>query len=69
MLFHNFIYFFFFFKGPVNKGFHEIVGYDNSQRTEEMINLNMNPGDTVFFHPLLIHGSGPNMTKVRTPAV
>lgn len=24
----------------------------------------MNPGDTVLFHPLLIHGSGPNTSQV-----
>lgn len=24
----------------------------------------MEAGDTVFFHPLLLHGSGPNMTQV-----
>ena len=23
----------------------------------------MLPGDTIFFHPLLIHGSGPNITQ------
>ena len=23
----------------------------------------MDPGDTVFFHPLLIHGSGANLTE------
>jgi len=22
----------------------------------------MEPGDTIFFHPILIHGSGPNST-------
>ena len=27
------------------------------------IHLEMGPGDTVFFHPLLIHGSGINRTK------
>lgn len=25
--------------------------------------LEMSPGDTVFFHPYLVHGSGPNVTK------
>lgn len=45
----------------VNKAYHGIQDYDNS----ETISLEMEKGDTVFFHPLLIHGSGPNLTKVR----
>ena len=28
-----------------------------------MVHLEMGPGDTVFFHPLLIHGSGMNRTN------
>lgn len=44
----------------MNKGFHGITGYDS----EEKKYLNMNPGDTVLFHPLLIHGSGPNTSQV-----
>lgn len=44
----------------MNKGFHGIVGYDNYQKKY----LDMNPGDTVLFHPLLIHGSGPNTSQV-----
>jgi len=27
------------------------------------VHLEMGPGDTVFFHPLLIHGSGMNRTN------
>lgn len=53
---------FYVLKGGVNKGFHGIDGYDKYQK----IYLNMRPGDTVFFHPLLIHGSGPNTSKVCT---
>ncbi|XP_068624030.1 probable phytanoyl-CoA dioxygenase [Battus philenor] len=30
---------------------------------ENRIHLLMEPGDTVFFHPLLIHGSGPNTSQ------
>jgi ectoine hydroxylase-related dioxygenase (phytanoyl-CoA dioxygenase family) len=44
----------------VNKGFHGIEGYDQYQKEY----LNMEPGDTVLFHSLLIHGSGPNMSNV-----
>ena len=29
---------------------------------EERIHLEMEPGDTVFFHPILLHGSGRNRT-------
>lgn len=35
--------------------------YDN----HEKVFLEMNKGDTVFFHPLLVHGSGINKTQVR----
>lgn len=28
------------------------------------VNVVMDKGDTVFFHPLLLHGSGPNNSKV-----
>lgn len=46
----------------VNAAFHEIKGakaYDTVPR----VYLEMEPGDTVYFHPKLIHGSGPNTTK------
>lgn len=28
-----------------------------------LLHLEMNGGDTVFFHPLLVHGSGANRTE------
>jgi phytanoyl-CoA hydroxylase len=31
--------------------------------TEGRLHIEMEPGDTVFFHPLLIHGSGLNKTQ------
>lgn len=44
----------------VNKAYHGIQEFDpNSLR----VYLEMEKGDTVFFHPLLIHGSGSNKTK------
>lgn len=47
-------------EGGVNKMYYGIQDYDPSQpRTY----LAMEPGDTVFFHPLLIHGSGMNRTE------
>ena len=29
----------------------------------DLVDLHMERGDTVFFHPLLVHGSGPNSTN------
>merc|ERR1711963_375549 len=47
-------------EGGVNKMYHGIQDWDpNSPR----VHLHMEEGDTVFFHPLLIHGSGTNNTK------
>jgi len=52
-------------KGGVNKGFHGISGYDDHRK----LYLSMDLGDTIFFHPLLIHGSGPNMSKETRKAI
>lgn len=47
-------------EGGVNKMYHGVRDYDPSMpRTH----LAMESGDTVFFHPLLIHGSGMNRTE------
>lgn len=40
----------------VNFGFFAAKGVD----VEARVQLEMEPGDTLFFHPLLIHGSGRN---------
>ncbi|XP_053319079.1 phytanoyl-CoA dioxygenase, peroxisomal [Spea bombifrons] len=46
-------------EGGVNKMYHGVRDYDpNTPR----VHLVMEKGDTVFFHPLLIHGSGMNRT-------
>nr|CAH0113005.1 unnamed protein product [Daphnia galeata] len=42
-----------------NKMYHGVRGYDN----HPMVELPMEKGDTVFFHPILIHGSGMNRTN------
>ncbi|KAM8908533.1 phytanoyl-CoA dioxygenase, peroxisomal [Spinachia spinachia] len=47
-------------EGGVNKMYHGVRGYDP---TLPGVHLEMEKGDTVFFHPLLIHGSGMNQTK------
>lgn len=40
--------------------YHGIKDFDPSAKR---IHLEMEAGDTVFFHPLLIHGSGMNRTN------
>lgn len=42
----------------VNKMYHGIRGAENNPR----VHLHMEKGDTVFFHPLIIHGSGTNIS-------
>jgi len=43
----------------VNKLYHGVVGYEHHPR----VHLEMEKGDTVLFHPILIHGSGANRTQ------
>lgn len=43
----------------VNKMYHGVKGYDDVPKTM----LSMEKGDTVFFHPILLHGSGDNKTQ------
>jgi phytanoyl-CoA hydroxylase len=41
-------------------------GYFGATRVdllEQRVHLEMQPGDTVFFHPLLLHGSGRNRSN------
>lgn len=47
-------------KGGVNKMYHGIKGASADMQREW---LEMEEGDTVFFHPILYHGSGTNITK------
>ncbi|XP_066136569.1 phytanoyl-CoA dioxygenase, peroxisomal isoform X2 [Saccopteryx bilineata] len=47
-------------EGGVNIMFHGIQEYD---KNTPRVHLVMEKGDTVFFHPLLIHGSGQNKTQ------
>ncbi|KAM9313243.1 phytanoyl-CoA dioxygenase, peroxisomal [Gastrophryne carolinensis] len=46
-------------EGGVNKMYHGVRDYDPST---PRVHLTMEKGDTVFFHPILIHGSGMNRT-------
>lgn len=47
-------------KSGVNKMYHGVEDYDPNMPRDF---LEMEEGDTVFFHPLLIHGSGANKTR------
>ncbi|XP_046288477.1 phytanoyl-CoA dioxygenase, peroxisomal isoform X1 [Marmota monax] len=47
-------------EGGVNSMYHGIQDYD---KDHARVHLVMEKGDTVFFHPLLIHGSGRNQTQ------
>ncbi|XP_020024816.1 phytanoyl-CoA dioxygenase, peroxisomal [Castor canadensis] len=47
-------------EGGVNILFHGIQDYDQNDARKYLV---MEKGDTVFFHPLLIHGSGQNKTQ------
>jgi len=38
-------------------------GVADDEAIAERVHLEMEPGDTVFFHPILLHGSGRNRTE------
>jgi phytanoyl-CoA hydroxylase len=54
--------------GVVNKAYHGIQGKTEADM-KNLIPLIMEPGDTVFFHPLLHHGSGRNNTTGYRKAI
>lgn len=45
----------------LNGGYFGAKGVDDAM--EQRVHLEMEPGDTVFFHPVLLHGSGRNRTE------
>nr|XP_015207952.1 PREDICTED: phytanoyl-CoA dioxygenase, peroxisomal isoform X2 [Lepisosteus oculatus] len=47
-------------EGGVNKMYHGVQDYSPEHPRTHLV---MEKGDTVFFHPLLIHGSGMNRTQ------
>eukprot|EP01084_Bolivina_argentea_P075844 137448_1 len=51
--------------GPVNKAYHglQLPPDEINKLLGARVHLEMSAGDTVFFHPLLIHGSGANLTN------
>lgn len=48
-------------EGGVNKMYYGIQDIEIGKTN--LIHLEMEKGDTVFFHPILIHGSGANRTE------
>ncbi|XP_043484624.1 phytanoyl-CoA dioxygenase, peroxisomal-like [Leptopilina heterotoma] len=52
--------------GSVNKLYH---GIQDLKEPLNWVYLKMDPGDTVFFHPKLIHGSGVNKSKGTRKAI
>ena len=52
-------------EGVNNKSYFGIQGV----KPETMMNVEMDAGDTLYFHPLLIHGSGANLSKEFRKAV
>jgi len=54
--------------GIVNRAYHGIQ-HLTEEDGKKMVHLEMEPGDTVFFHPLLIHGSGRNESKGYRKAI
>jgi len=54
-------------KSTVNKFYHGIHNLPST--INRWMNLEMQPGDTVFFHPLLVHGSGVNRSQRTRRAI
>lgn len=52
--------------GAINAMYH---GIQDLPSTTKWIDLEMQPGDTVFFHPLLVHGSGVNKSNRTRKAI
>jgi len=55
--------------GVVNKAYHGIQNMSSEKHGDQMLHLEMEPGDCVFFHPHLIHGSGRNNSKGYRKAI
>eukprot|EP00123_Amoebidium_parasiticum_P017069 comp23698_c1_seq2/m.40709 comp23698_c1_seq2/g.40709 ORF comp23698_c1_seq2/g.40709 comp23698_c1_seq2/m.40709 type:complete len:279 (-) comp23698_c1_seq2:446-1282(-) len=55
--------------GIVNRAYHGIQGMTAEAAAEQQEAVVMEPGDTIFFHPLLIHGSGRNSSTRNRKAI
>jgi len=53
-------------EGPINSLYHGVKGMAENV---ERVYVEMSAGDTILFHPLLIHGSGANRTKGYRKAI
>ena len=51
------------------QAYHGIQGFNTEAQGDTLKKLSMDPGDTVFFHPLLIHGSGRNRSGAFRKAI
>ncbi|KAJ0171956.1 hypothetical protein K1T71_012719 [Dendrolimus kikuchii] len=49
--------------------YHGILDEETVAPEERRVHLEMSPGDTVFLHPMLVHGSGPNITTNYRKAI
>lgn len=56
-------------KGENKALYHGIVEEDSVAPMNKRVQFAMSPGDTIFFHPLLVHGSGPNATKTHRKSI
>lgn len=54
--------------GVVNKAYHGIHDLTEADG-DNMLHVEMSPGDTIFFHPLVVHGSGRNLTTGYRKAI
>ncbi|KAI8806840.1 phytanoyl-CoA 2-hydroxylase in complex with iron and 2-Oxoglutarate [Cladochytrium replicatum] len=52
----------------VNKMYHGVTDLSSGKEAPRVY-AEMEPGDTIFFHPLLIHGSGANRTQGYRKAI
>ena len=55
--------------GVVNRAYFGIQHMAEEKYEEHMIHLEMEPGDTVIFHPLLVHGSSRNASKITRKVI
>jgi len=53
----------------VNKAYYGVQINDINSVLRKRVHLEMEAGDTVFFHPLLIHASGANLTNMNRRSI
>lgn len=49
--------------------YHGILEEESVAPLDKRVHFDMSPGDTILFHPLLVHGSGPNATKTHRQSI